>query len=141
MMWESLAMDRHKCRALKAELGQQVEPQSVPIARFFDGNDDLGSIGCNLEPHPGIPAFKSTLEGLLGRPGIEGVWAQIAELDPGDDSWPFADLVVVAGAISASDLRKLVKKLKPDDVAEATDYTISPAIAKMSSPLWVLWWD
>ena len=31
--------------------------QVVGIDRFFDGNDDLGSIGCNLDPHPGIARF------------------------------------------------------------------------------------
>ena len=47
-------MDGAKCAALKGELSKMPEPQVVPIERFFDGNDDLGSIGCNLNPHPGI---------------------------------------------------------------------------------------
>ena len=134
-------MDMTKCQALKADLEQQAWPQRVPIARYFDGNDELGSIGCNLEPHPGISKFKNTLEGLLGRPGIEGVWAQISEPDPGEDSWPFADTVVVAGSIGVSDLHKLVKKLRPDEVAEASNFSISPAFANLSSPLLVIWWD
>jgi hypothetical protein len=46
-------MDDAKCESLKAELASQPEPQIVPIDRFFDGNDDLGSIGCNLIDHPG----------------------------------------------------------------------------------------
>lgn len=37
-------MDIAKSNALKAELARQAEPQVVSIERFFDGNDDLGSI-------------------------------------------------------------------------------------------------
>lgn len=49
---KSCEMDVSKCNALKAELGAQPEPQIAVIDRFFDGNDDLGSIGCNLVQHP-----------------------------------------------------------------------------------------
>src|SRR4051812_46870703 len=97
-------MDIEKCRALKEELADQPEPQVVPIARFFDGNDDLASIGCNLDPHPSIEVFRDVLVGLLGRPGVEAVYAQISELDPGDDSWPFTDTALVVGGIPADEL-------------------------------------
>ena len=26
----------------------------VSLEEYFDGNDDLGSIGCNLSDHPGV---------------------------------------------------------------------------------------
>ena len=42
-------MDETKSRALKTELSAQAEPPIVAAERFFDGNDDLGSIGCNLD--------------------------------------------------------------------------------------------
>jgi hypothetical protein len=77
-------MDDVKCRALKAELSAQSELLIVPVARFFDGNDDLGSIGCNLDPHPGVEKFRNVLTGLLGRRDVKAVYAQISELDPGD---------------------------------------------------------
>ena len=32
----------------------------VPLEAFFDGNDELGSIGCNLGDHPGVHAFFET---------------------------------------------------------------------------------
>ena len=54
-------MDDLKCRALKSELAAQPEPRTVPIERFFDGNDDLGSIGCNLMAHPGMDVFREAL--------------------------------------------------------------------------------
>lgn len=79
-------MDDVKCRTLKAELATQPEPQLVSIKRFFDGNDDLGSIGCNLHPHLGIAQFRQVLTDLLARPDVLAVYAQIAELDPGEGS-------------------------------------------------------
>ena len=135
-------MDIAKCQALKQELCDQPEPQLVPIARFFDGNDDLGSIGCNLDRHPGINVFHDILVGLLDRPDVEAVYAQIAELDPGEDSWPFTDTILVVGAISAHDLSAVVSRLEPDEVTGAKDSGVSTPIGvPPESPTLVLWWD
>ena len=81
-------MDDTKCRALKAELAAQPMPPIVSIERFFDGNDDLGSIGCNLIEHPGIDTFRDVLTGLLRRPDVQAVYAQVAELDPATVAGP-----------------------------------------------------
>lgn len=43
------------------------------MSEFFDGNDDLGSIGCNLSDHPGIEAFRDTFARLLARPDVEAI--------------------------------------------------------------------
>lgn len=135
-------MDSRKCQALKDKLAAQPEPQVVPIGDFFDGNDDLGSIGCNLNQHPGIGAFRSVLTGLLRRPDVLAVYAQISELDPGPDCWPFSDAVLVAGKISADDLRKAVESLQPDEVGTAEEFGASPAIGERhGSPVQVVWWD
>ena len=88
-------MDTNKCQALKDRLGSEQFGQSVAVAEFFDGNDDLGSMGCNLHPRPGIDVLRGVLTGLLGRPDVQAVHAQISELDPGEECWPFADRVLV----------------------------------------------
>jgi hypothetical protein len=135
-------MDIAKCRELKEELFGQPEPQIVPITRFFDGNDDLGSIGCNLLHHPGINLFRDVLVGLLVRPDVRAVYAQISELDPGEDYWPLTDTVLVVGDISASDLITAVSELEPDEVAIAQDSDILPSIFETyRTPIVVIWWD
>src|SRR5262245_38924219 len=135
-------MDEAKCQALKEELAGQPEPQVVPVARFFDGNDDLGSIGCNLDPHPGIDTFRRVLAGLLRRPDVQGVYAQISELDPGEGSWPFSDTVLVVGNIPGDELRGAVSVLHPDDVSAADGFGISPSVTeRLGSPMSVIWWD
>src|SRR5271156_6867198 len=98
-------MDDSKCKALKADLETQPEPQVVSVERFFDGNDDLGSIGCNLTEHPGIDTFRDLLTGLLRRPDVQAVYARISELDPGDGYRPFTDTIFVVGTISPDELR------------------------------------
>lgn len=135
-------MDLRKCKALKTRLGPDQYGQAVPIAEFFDGNDDLGSIGCNLQPHPGIYAFREILTGLLRRPDVETVYSQISELDPGEESWPFTDSVLVAGTISPDDLRNAVSSLQPDEVGDSKQFGVSPSIGERhGSPVLVVWWD
>ena len=128
-------MDQDKCIALKRELETQAEPQVVPLERFFDGNDDEGSIGCNLVPHPGVPLFRDTLLGLLQRPDVTAVYALISELDPDDDSWPFTDTVLVAGTIQPEALTEALSVLQPDYVAfadpdEIGEFGIQPPVVQ-----------
>jgi hypothetical protein len=135
-------LDDAKCRALKAELTAQAEPQVVAIDRFFDGNDDLGSIGCNLVPHPGIPRFRTVLTGLLARSDVEAVYAQVSELDPGDGCWPFAETVLVVGSVPADELRTTVGELQPDKVGAAEVFEVPPVVAdRHRSPVLIIWWD
>jgi hypothetical protein len=135
-------MDNAKCTALKTELAAQEEPQIVSVERFFDGNDDLGSIGCNLMEHPGVDKFRDVLTGLLRRPDVQGVYAQIAELDPGEGCWPFAGTVLVVGTISVDELRATVSSLEPDEVTQAEDLGVAPSIGKRhGSPVLAVWWD
>ncbi len=135
-------MDHSKCIVLKAGLSEQPEPQIISIEQFFDGNDDLGSIGCNLVEHPGLDVFRNILTGLLQRPDVQAVYAQISELDPGDDCWPFTDTILVAGTIPTEDLRATVSALEPDEIGTAEEFGVSPSIAtKHSSPVLAIWWD
>jgi hypothetical protein len=136
-------MDEARCAALKRELSGMPEPQAIPIERFFDGNDDPASIGCNLAKHPGVQAFRDVLTGLLRHPGVQGVYAQIFEVDPGEEYWPFADTVLVVGSIPATELRTAVKTLKPDEVhaVEPDDLPALVAQQHRGSPVLAIWWD
>lgn len=135
-------MDRSKCGTLKSELAQLPEPQIVEIRRFFDGNDDEGSIGCNLVPHPGIDAFRSALTGLSDRPDVRGAYAAIAELDPGEASWPFTDTVVIVGDVSSDEVSAVLAHLQPDDVSSAEVGSLGlPALNGYLGQAVVVWWD
>jgi hypothetical protein len=135
-------MDMAKRKQLIEELTKQPGPQIVPIDRFFDGNDDAASIGCNLKEHPGITYFKSVLTTLAQRGDVEGVYAQIAEVDAGDWQWPFTDTVFVAGTIELDELKRILEPLGPDEVAHGKHFKIPAAIArKHKGPVLAAWWD
>ena len=134
-------MDVAKCQQLKGELSAQEAP-SVPIARYFEGNDDEASIGCNLLEHPGMETFRNVLVGLTQRPDVEAVYALISEIDPGEDYWPFTDTVLVFGSISAEDLQQALSPLEPDEVGPAADFGIADEVlSKHVSPALAAWWD
>jgi len=135
-------VDQAKSDALKKQLESQPEPQLVPIDKFFDGNDDEGSIGCNLYPHPGIGLFRDTLVGLLQRPDVSAVYALITELDPGDDAWPFSDTVVVTGNVTPEALRTAIADLQPDEIGPADSDALGDSLpqADRDSAL-IAWWD
>jgi hypothetical protein len=135
-------MDQTKCTALKSDLMGQPEPQVVSIARFFDGNDDTASIGCNLPEHPGIDAFREVLTGILQRPDVEAVYARISELDTGDGCWPFSDTVFVVGTITHDELRDILEPLQPDEVDSGDSFGIPPRITQdHDAPVLAAWWD
>lgn len=134
-------MDLEKCEALKQEFAAS-EPALVPIDRFFDGNDDLGSIGCNLIDHPGVERFRDILAGLLSRNDVEAVYAQISELDPGEGCWAFTDTVYVVGAIPFDELERLLAPLQPDEVGLVPAGNVPPALtARDPSQILCAWWD
>jgi hypothetical protein len=136
--------DAAKEAALKAELiGQGSDgPPFVDIVRFFDGNDDEGSIGCNLLKHPGLQAFHDVLVGLSSRADVEAVYAQIAEIDPGTGLWPFTDTVFVAGTIAPGELARLVAPLQPDEAASAEGVPVPARLRdRHGKKLLYAWWD
>ena len=45
-----------KLKVKQTQVGQNPGP-TVSLEDFFEGNDDLGSIGCNLSAHPGVDVF------------------------------------------------------------------------------------
>lgn len=134
----------HPAEILKRELaGGRPDPLLVPVERYFRDNDDLGSIGCNLIEHPGIDVFRDLLVGLTRRPDVAGVFVRIAELDPGEGCWPFADSVYVIGTIAPEDLGRILAPLLPDEVVAVplemvpTELGRPPAGARVLSA----WWD
>ncbi|MGB4811440.1 MAG: hypothetical protein WBP13_03020 [Methylophilaceae bacterium] len=135
-------MNISKRNRLIADLSSKPEPQIVAIEVFFDGNDDPSSIGCNLMEHPGVEAFRSTLARIASREDVEAVYAQICELDPGEDSWPFTDTILVVGSILAEELASELAALEPDQIGQAEAFGIAQEfVSGWSSPVLVAWWD
>ena len=135
-------MDELKRNQLVVRLSAEPAPQIVDFEVFFDGNDDLGSIGCNLIDHPGIEAFRDAFARLAQRPDVKGVYAQIFELDPGEGCWPFTDTILVAGSISVEDVAAELSALEPDEVRTGDEFGLTDVVARrFVEPVVVAWWD
>ena len=124
------------------ETGDGPEPV-VSLELFFEGNDDLGSIGCNLVDHPGIPEFFAVLRDLRDRVEVHDVLVGISEV-LGPDEWPFADHVYVVTSASARQVENWAARLRPDEPGSDWWNGVPPA-REISLPagmrLVTLWWD
>lgn len=112
----------------------------VTVSEFFDGNDDLGSIGCNLADHPGVEHFQSVLSEIANRSDVEQVWMQIYDLEEGD--WPFCENVLIVGKAAVSELTELSESLQPSEVSELQIDWIPSRAKDLSGRSYIdLWWD
>jgi hypothetical protein len=75
-------------RLIRAQPGHEDGRALVTVSEFFDGNDDLGSIGCNLSDHPGVDHFGRVLSDIEARSDVEEVWMRIYDLE---GNWPFSE--------------------------------------------------
>jgi hypothetical protein len=112
----------------------------VTIEEFFDGNDDLGSIGCNLNDHPGTEHFRKVLGDIAARPDVEAVWMQIYDLE--ESEWPFSENVMIVGSVPKTEITHLTESLQPSEISEPqVDWTPSRAKNLAGRKYINLWWD
>ena len=115
----------------------------VSLEEFFDGNEDLGSIGCNIADHPGITRFFEVLSEVRDRADVQDVLVEIYEIMEGEDEWPFSERVYVITAASADDVVQWVAELDPSEVQEGWSDVkpiSAPEIQAGMKP-YAVWWD
>ena len=137
-------VDPAKRDALIRLIRSQPEHESgyalVTISEFFDGNADLGSIGCNLCDHPGLERFRQVLTEIANRSDVEQVWLQIYDLDDGD--WPFSENVLIVGNVPISKVRNLTEPLQPSEVSALDLDWVHSRAKHLSGRSYInLWWD
>lgn len=130
--------------ALRAKLNAQAQ-ESCPVLtvdEFFEGNHDLGSIGCNLSPAPPLEVFRRVLLGIAARPDVQSVLVRVTE-DMGDE-WPFSDQVFVLTSVPVEEVGAWLAELQPEDPYVAEEWsgptTFLPALRPGMRPV-VAWWD
>jgi hypothetical protein len=62
----------------------------VTLERFFVGNDDYGSIGCNLTPMLGPQFFFEQLKLIRSQPNVQEVFVEITDVAKDLNTWPSA---------------------------------------------------
>ncbi|MFE0756043.1 hypothetical protein ACFW16_18930 [Inquilinus sp. NPDC058860] len=140
-------MNRQARQRLIEEISEQQRAGpieiAVPLDLFFDGNDDRGSIGCNLgDEQPAIAEFYRTLSDLRRRPEVQDILVRICAVDD-DESWPFADTVYVISSLRQSEIESALAGLRFDEVVAKWMYGKPPAVAEPRPGFtpYSVWWD
>lgn len=115
----------------------------VGIEDFFDGNDDLGSIGANLPQHPGLARFREVLSSIRNRADVSDLVVAIWEVDDREGGdWPYAEKVYLATSADDEAVEAWFQPLEPDEIWEVQPETLrpSPELAP-GHRLLAAWWD
>ena len=116
----------------------------VTLEEFFEGNSDLGSIGCNLSEHPGIWVFYKTLKRIKARPDVQDVLVHITEsAADGQTDWPFSDHVYIISSAGIDELSEQLTPLQPDPVTEGLMEKAPDNFPPLREGMRVIciWWD
>src|SRR5262249_43406109 len=116
----------------------------VTLEEFFEGNDNYGSIGCQLTPMLGPEFFFLTFKSIRSLPNLHGVLVEVAEVEPEDSlAWPFSDRVYVFTDAERDELAQWAAPIKPDAIQEGFSngkHRCAPAIVS-GFKCYSLWWD
>lgn len=114
----------------------------LSLNEFFDGNDVIGSICCNLEAEPHPREVERVLRRIEDLEGTEKVYVQVTEMDIPE--WPFSDTVWVVTSLDIEEIKQqFPQELAPDEFwegfIEGEDYEKIeiPAGCKVVA----CWWD
>jgi hypothetical protein len=115
----------------------------LSLTEFFEGNDEVGSIGCNLSPMPGPAAFYRSFQAIADRLGVADVRVQVTMFDD-PNGWPFSDTVwVITDAAPEEVAGWFPEEMRPDDCrrgwTEGVAFEPCPVPAGMA-PI-ACWWD
>ena len=140
-------MDKTKCAKLIAavkERGYSAGGDRVLVNRseFFNGNDDPGSIGCNLLKHPGVDAFDAVFRKIEAMDGVAGVYLAITEIDETSDNiWPFSDTALIVTRLSPTAFESVLRPLEPDEAAISHEAFANPPAIPQGHQFVYVWWD
>ena len=139
-------MDRVKRDALLRRVGDvnaKTEGLTlVTLEEFFDGNDDGGSIWCNLPTAPPPEKVFQTLKKIRDRNDVGDVRILVTQYDGGDDEWPFSDTVYFMTTSSTDDVVSwLGDEYAPDEIwpekfGRAEAIPLPPGMHIIAA-----WWD
>jgi hypothetical protein len=119
-------------------------PVVVSLEDFFIGNDDYGSIGCNLFHHPGPQAFFDTLKSIRDKPEVQDVMVEIHEWkEQGEATWPFSERIYIFSSTTPDQIAAWLSPLEPDEIEEGFPYGVPKAAPKLEPGMriYAAWWD
>jgi hypothetical protein len=116
----------------------------VTLDEFFFGNDDFGSIGCNLSPMLGPQFFYEKLKSIRSQPNVQDVLVEVTEIEEEDPAtWPFSDRVYVFTNATREDVVHWAAALQPDAVEQGLPKGRPDSALELKAgyQCYGLWWD
>jgi hypothetical protein len=115
----------------------------VSLELFFEENDDIGSIGCNLLEHPGIEKFYTILKQIRNKPTVQDILVEIMEYDEGDEIWPFSERIYILTDVEEDEVIRWVKELEISEISQGYMYGQPKVAPKLREgyKVYSLWWD
>ncbi|MCR2834592.1 hypothetical protein [Parerythrobacter lacustris] len=113
--------DRLKAITARVFANGNPEARAVPtpllsLEEFFEGNDDIGSIGCNLDGSPPPSQFYALFQEILDRPEVSDVRVQVTCVDSPGEEWPFSDTIWIMTTADETTVRSwFPDELMPND--------------------------
>ncbi len=139
-------MDQAKLEALLETIGDVNDPDVpaplVSLEEFFDGNDDGGSIWCNLPYAPSPAEVRKVLEGVRAQDDVHDVLIMVTQYD-GEGSWPFSDTVVFVTSLEDEDeiADLLGANFGPDEIYTGLPERCEPYTPPKGMRVTTAWWD
>ena len=115
----------------------------VSLEDFFEGNQDDGSIGCNLIPYPGLERFYEVLKAIRSRDEVQDVLIVINSIDD-EESWPFSESILILAHASELQVLEWMKDLEPTEIWQGWGEAGKPPAAPDPTDgmvVYGLWWD
>ena len=132
-------------RLVEKIASQKLRPGDIVVSLedFFVGNNDRGSIGCNLgKKQPEISEFYNSLREIRSKPGVQDVLVRICEYD-NPSAWPYTDTVYIITSTMFEEVQQWVAPLKPDEVYAGWMYGAPPKSPPLAPGMkaYSVWWD
>ena len=116
----------------------------LSLEEFFEGNDEVGSIGCNLTSEPGPGEFYDLLRNIRLKLEVSDIRIQITCVDrPGED-WPFSDTIWFVTTAEPERVRDwFPEHLAPDEIWEGWNrgVTYDPCSIPAGQRVIAAWYD
>jgi hypothetical protein len=121
----------------------EIQNPMLTLEEFFEGNDDGGSIWCNLQEAPEPDEVYTMLKAIRSRPEVDAVYIMVTQHD-GPGSWPFSDTVwVVTSTDPDAVVEWLPEGFRPDDCWEGVPdhFNVEAVPVPEGKKLVALWYD
>ncbi len=115
----------------------------LTLSEYFEGNDDFGSIGCNLSPPPGPAKFYEVLKEISARSDVADVRVQITMFDD-PEMWPFSDTIwIITNAAPQAVAGWFDAAILPDGCSSGwtAGVTFEPVAVPEGMQAVACWWD